>query len=327
MQRTYYPVDSVSVWVLTLSLASFMASVNTNAQIAFFSYRKNDSGIYLMDADGANPVRLIGGGAPSWSPDGLQIAFPGGNGIGSDIFIIDVNGNNLRRLTEKRIDQSKFPAWSPDGTKIAFVSNRSGNWDIYVMAVDGKNPKNLTWDLLDEDRPSWSPDGKKIVFGAFQILPGGNRRESDIFVIDTNGDNRINLTQNPRAINSYPSWSPDGRKIAYVASPKPGLWFAPFNIHVMDANGTNPVRLTAERRWASERRPCWSADGRKIAFSSREPDGSKDIYSINSDGSGLTNLTQTPHVNDLSPAWRPAPFSVSAVGKLATQLGSVKRGE
>lgn len=309
---------------LALVVIFFVANIAGHAQIAFFSNRNNSSGIYLMDADGANPVRLIGGGSPAWSPDGSQIAFPGGNGVGSDIFIVDVNGSNLRRLTEKRIDQSKFPAWSPDGTKIAFVSNRSGNWDIYVMNADGKNPKNLTWDLLDEDRPSWSPDGKKIAFGAFQILPEGNRRESEVFVIDSNGDNRINLTQNPRAINSYPSWSPDGKKIAYTASPKPGLWFAPFNIYVMDADGTNPVRLTEERRWASEWRPSWSADGRKIAFSSREPDGSADIYSINSDGSGLTNLTQTPHVNDLSPAWRPGQLSVSSQEKIATKWGTVK---
>lgn len=227
-----------------------------------------------MDADGANPTRLIGGGSPAWSPNGLQIAFTGGNGIGSDIFIVDVSGNNLRRLTAKRIDQNIFPAWSPDGKKIAFVSNRGKNWDLFVITADGKNPKNLTWDLLQEDRPSWSPDG---------------------------------------------------RRIAYSASPKPGLWFATFNIYVMNADGTNPVMLTEERRWASESRPKWSADGRKIVFSSRELDGTHDIYTINSDGSDLRNLAQTPHVNDLSPAWRPGAYSVSAVGKLATRRGRVKR--
>lgn len=116
-------------------------------KVAFFSNRNNDSGIYLMDTDGANPFRLIGGGGPAWSPDGLQIALHGSNGVSSDIFVIDANGNNLRRLAEKRIDQNIFPAWSPDGTKIAFVSNRGGNWDIYVMTADGKNPKNLTFDL------------------------------------------------------------------------------------------------------------------------------------------------------------------------------------
>lgn len=308
---------------LLLKLICFAQGVE--AKIAFFSNRNNDSGIYTMDADGANPIKLIGGGGPTWSPDGLQIAFHGGNGVGGDIFLIDENGNNLRSLTKNRIDQNIFPAWSPDGTRIAFVSNRRGNWDIYVMTADGKNLSNLTWDLLQEDRPSWSPDGTKIAFGAYQRIPQGNRAESEVFVIGADGADRINLTQNARAINGYPSWSPDGRKIAYRASPKPGLWFAPFNIYVMNADGTNPVMLTEERRWASESRPNWSPDGRKIVFVAREPDGSNDIYSIVTDGSGLINLTQTPHVNDNSPSWRPARLSVSSRGNFMTKWGAVKQ--
>lgn len=294
-------------------------------KVTFFSNRNNDSGIYLMDINGANPFRFIGGGGSAWSPDGLQIALHGSKGVGSDIFVIDANGNNLRRLTEKRIDQNIFPAWSPDGTKIAFVSNRGGNWDIYVMAADGKNPRNLTFDLRREDRPSWSPDGKKIVFGAYQRNPQGNRGESEVFVMDAGGANRINLTQKPRAMNSYPSWSPDGKTIAYRASPKPGLWFQPFNIHVMNADGTNPIMLTKAGRWIYESRPNWSPDGKKIVFTRQEPDGTGDVYSINIDGSGLINLTQAPRVEDRSPPWRPAPLSVSSHGRLATRWGRLKR--
>ena len=309
----------------SLVVTSTCLGQGSEGKIAFFSNRHDDSGIYIMDADGANPFRLVGGGAPAWSPDGAQIALYGSNGVGSDIFVVDANGNNLRSLTKSRIDGNRFPVWSPDGSKIAFVSDRDGQIDIYLMTADGKNPRNLTFDLREEDRPSWSPDGKRVVFGAYQRNPQGNRAESEVFVMGADGANRINLTQNPRAVNSYPSWSPDGKKIAYRASPKPGLWFQPFNIHVMNADGTNPVMLTNAGRWIYESRPNWSPDGKKIVFTRREPDGTHDIYSINLDGSGLVNLTQTPRVEDLSPSWRPARLSVPSQERLATQWGRVKQ--
>ena len=226
------------------------------------------------------------------------------------IYIMNSDGTNPVKLAN-----GSHPSWSPDGEKIVFMSNRNGQRNIYVMDADGTKAVNLTPDLDFAYSPVWSPDGEKIVFGT----------EGDIFVMDARGANRINLTQNPRAVNMTPSWSPDGRKIAYSASPKPGLWFAPFNIYLMNADGTHPVMLTKEWRWAYEYSPSWSSDGSRIAFQRREPDGTYDIYAIKIDGSGAANLTRTPRVEDYSPSWRPSGLSVPRTDRLTTSWGALKQ--
>ena len=236
----------------SLVVTSTCLGQGSEGKIAFFSNRHDDSGIYIMDADGANPFRLIGGGGPAWSPDGAQIALYGGNGVGSDIFVVDANGNNLRSLTKSRIDGNRFPVWSPDGSKIAFVSDRDGQIDIYLMTADGKNPRNLTFDLREEDRPSWSPDGKRVVFGAYQRNPQGNRAESEVFVMDADGANRVNLTQNPRALNSYPSWSPDGKKIVFTRREPDGT----HDIYSINLDGSGLINLTQTPR-VEDLSPSW----------------------------------------------------------------------
>ena len=69
---------------------------------------------------------------PCWSPDGASIAFVYEALPGANIFQIDLDGKNLRRLTAgPKVDER--PAFSPDGSKLAFQSNRDGNYEIYVM--------------------------------------------------------------------------------------------------------------------------------------------------------------------------------------------------
>ena len=320
LKRTPKARQGVLILLITSTLvASAGYALGETGRIAFTSNRDGVQAIYIMNADGSAPRKLTNGSGASWSPDGKRLVFSFGldrfHGDFSDICVIDVDGKNRVNLTKGRHKGNKTPAWSPDGEKIAFMSNRSGQTNIYVMDTDGKNTLNLTQDLNFASSPNWSPDGKKIVFAS----------DGDIFVMDSKGANRINLTQNPRAKNLTPNWSPDGKKIAYSASPKPGLWFAPFNIYVMKADGTHPRMLTEDRRWAYEYWPCWSPDGSRIVFGRQEPDGTYDIYVINADGGGITNLTRTPRVGDHSASWIPSVLSVPRTHRLTTSWGALKR--
>ena len=195
------------------------------------------------------------------------------------------------------------------------------------MNADGKNLKNLSLHLDSDTCPTWSPDGTKIAFWSRQVA-GEIPILSDIFVMDADGANRTNITQNPRASNSTPSWSPDGNKIAFAALSnldRVARWNANLDIFLMNADGTNPVRLTEDARvnWL----PSWSPDGKRIVFMRLTQDDAitADIYVINADGTGLVNLTQTPGVGEFDPSWQPTPFSVSSQGRLSVMWGSVKQ--
>ena len=239
-----------------------------------------------------------------------------------NIYTMNTDGTNLIKLI-----QGSNPSWSPDGTKIAFVSGRDDNKEIYVMNADGKNLKNLTLHLDYDTCPTWAPDGTKIAFWSRQVA-GEIQMLSDIFVMDADGTNRTNITQNPRASNRTPSWSLDGNKIAFAALSNVDRvepWNANLDIFVMNADGTNPIRLTEDARinWF----PSWSPDGKRIAFErpTHEDDPTTtDIYLINADGTGLVNLTQTPSVGEWDPSCKPTPFSVSSRGKLPTRWAEVK---
>ena len=328
--KTTLPIlkNSLNFLVAGLLFAS-LSSVRAVGDTIAFSSKEN---IYTMNTDGTNLIELTQGANPSWSPDGTEIVFYFGlgrfRGDVADIFVIDANGANRVNLTKGRHKRNYMPAWSPDGTKIAFVSDRDENKEIYVMDADGKNFKNLTLHLDDDSSPTWSPDGTKIAFGSRQVA-GEIQTLSDIFVMDADGANRTNITQNPRAYNCTPSWSPNKNKIAFAAFSnvdRVGPWNANLDIFVMNADGTNPIRLTEDARmnWL----PSWSPDGKRMAFERaiHEPDPTtSDIYVINADGTGLVNLTQTPVVGEWDPSWKPTPFSVSSRGKLSVIWGAVKQ--
>ena len=287
--------------------------------------------IYTMSTDGTNLIKLAQGSTPSWSPDGTQIVFSFGlgrfRGDVKDIYIMDANGANRVNLTQGRHNVNHSPVMSPDGTKIAFTSYRDDNFEIYVMNADGKNSKNLTLHLDSDTSPTWSPDGRKIAFASLQVAEGV-LNHSDILVMDADGANRTNITQNPRAYNTMPSWSPDGSKIAFVAVRNVNridLWNSDLDVFVMNADGTNLVRLTEDARFNVL--PSWSPDSKRIVFVRATHDDitDSDIYVMNADGTGLVNLTQTPGVGEFHPAWKPTPFSVSLRGKLSGIWGAVKQ--
>ena len=170
--------------------------------------------IYVMDADGGNQQNLTNSDdsrdiTPSWSLDGKQIAFGARRdghfenkfAVTYEIYVMDADGGNQRRLTENR-NNDRYPSWSPDGERIVFTADRKGNFeqfDIYVMDADGGNLQNLTQHRAWDWRPSWSPDGNRIVF---ESRRDGN---AEIYMMDADGGNPHNLTNN-RHHDGSPAW-------------------------------------------------------------------------------------------------------------------------
>jgi len=170
------------------------------AQIAFASSRDTNSEIYVMDAKGANVVRLTdttaSDGQPAWSPDGSKIAFATNRDGNAEIYVMNANGSGLVNLTHNAgIDL--LPAWSPDGTKIAFQSDRSTNFAVWVMNADGSNPVRLTSPSPVSGAPSWSPDGTRIAY----------EQGGDIWVMNADGSNKIRITSGFWA-DGFPRWRP-----------------------------------------------------------------------------------------------------------------------
>ena len=191
--------------------------------------------------------------------------------------------------------------------QIAFTSRRDGNSEIYVMDADGGSQRRLTNNRHDSWAPSWSPGGKRIIF--FSNREGHVHAKhgwatSEIYVIDADGGNPQNLTNDP-ADDGFPSWSPDGKRIAF-ASDRDENW----EIYVMEVNGGNQRRLTNNRH--DDDYPSWSPDGKHIVFSARR-DGhfrndllglTYEIYVMDADGGNQQRLTEN-RGNEWFPSWSP----------------------
>ncbi len=321
MQWRYKSTYFVLASVVLLGLTMLMIGIDAQAQIAFVSGKNRKTDIYVMDTDGGNRRRLTN----SPRNEGSPVWSPDGERIAfssnSDIYIMPANGGNRRKLTNNR-HGGWSPSWSPDGKRIVFVSERDNNEDIYVMDIDGSNTRNLTKDHHDDAVPSWSPDGKRIAFVSYR---GDDSGGIDIYVMDANGGNRRNLTKSFDRSAWKPAWSPDGKRIAFVS----GVRGDEPEIYVMNVNDGIPQKIT-DNLWL-DNDPSWSPDGKRIAFSSkRGPDwntrnGDWDIYVMDTDGRNIQNLTNNPLAHEWSPAWYFPAFAVAPAGKQLTMWGWLKQ--
>lgn len=204
-----------------------------------------ESDIYTANWDGSNLTQVTKNAGrnatPDISPDGKKIAFISNrDGEKMQIYVMNADGSNVTRLTKDSAVAYYNPVFSPDGKRIVYYSEKGDQKDqIWIMNADGSNQTLLTNNIGHNIFPAFSPDGKKIIFSS-------SRREtkadssyvegSYVYVMNADGSNLTKLAN----INSYfARFSPDGKKIAYIAGKFPET-----AVYIANADGSGTMKIT-----------------------------------------------------------------------------------
>jgi dipeptidyl aminopeptidase/acylaminoacyl peptidase len=240
------------------------------------------STIWLAAVSGSTSPRQFSNGtkdnSPRWSPDGRALVFVGDRGNKPQLLLASLDGGEPTAMTDQPNGVSQ-PAWSPDGSRIAYVArvgdagppddaspaekraprvvtNLSWRFDgigvfdgrlphVFVVDIASGASKQLTRGDFGDDAPAWSPDGESIAFVS------DRRRErhdevlrSDLWVVPANGGRARRVTR-ARGAAAFPTWSPDGRWIAFIGGEHGhDFWSRSAELMIADATATNGAPRT-----------------------------------------------------------------------------------
>jgi Tol biopolymer transport system component len=234
-------------------------------------------------------------GYPSLSPDGKKILFDSDRSGNSELYVMDLDGNNLKRLTNSP-EHDNSPKWSPDGKQIVFARDLAENSEIFIINADGSNERRLTQVPGDDSHPNFSPDGKKIIFNSARTSPDlkieWRLQFHEVFIMNIDGSD-VRQISTFKIVSTYPSISPDGTKICFRrVTNDPGFNYdltvgkRNSEVFVMNIDGSNPINISNSP--AYDGWPTWTPDG-KVIFSSNRGGipYSAQLYQVNVDGSDL----------------------------------------
>jgi TolB protein len=217
---------------------------------------------------------------------------------GKDIWVADFDGGNARRVVSNGAI-NVLPRWSPDGRFLLFTSYLTGGAYLYKLDIARKIITRVSKKKGTHTGGNFSPNGKRV---AFSFTPRTNN-SSDVYVANTNGTGYKRLTKS-WGIDVSPSWSPDGKQIAFVSER-----FANPQIFLMNSDGSSQTRLTFKGNYNQE--PRWSPRGNEIMFTARDEFLQYDLFVIKleKDSSGTLKptyrrLTQNQGTN-LEACWSP----------------------
>lgn len=290
--------------------------------LAFYSAGINTR-INIVRTDGLGLRTIVGPGSifdkteypsdPQWSPDGQWIAFIGGSGPTTNIYIVRSDGSDLKRLTFS-MNVTEY-AWSPDGKMLLYSQPiKTGE------RLQGANPSNLFIHNLERNRirqltdtpevsenlPTYLPDGKGIAFLTTVYSDEGIR--SNFHIMDLDGIQQ-RVIEFPFFIYDY-GWAPDGSQIVIAGGQWPPRGFGCNELYLANIEDGNFHQLTTDNQWYTSL--LFSPDGKWIAYTKAAcntpaaPDPSK-IGIMRLDGSQEMFLPIYQKIGQDSVSWSPWP--------------------
>jgi Tol biopolymer transport system component len=248
------------------------------------------SQVYVMKPNGSDVRRVtrddVGkrDSSPAFSPDGRTIVFHSGSG---GLSTVHANGRNLRAVTG---ESAREPAFAPSGKQVAFA----GAGKIRSISLDGGKSIQLSDGEGVDVSPTYSPRANRIAF-VRQLHPP---RLSQIWVMRRDGTHERPLPGKDGYDHAEPSYSPDGRRIAFIRYGQ--VW-------VMHADGTRKEKLTRFdlEPFVELSSPVFSPNGRRIAFVGPGPRSHKQVWVMKANGTRLHAVTDNPNHNIRTIDWGP----------------------
>jgi Tol biopolymer transport system component len=267
--------------------------------------------VYTVNPDGTDHQLLYDNAeAGQWSPDGRRVVVTLSSGQ-QLILDVDTGATTDLQLSSHYPDLALFcGVWSPDGSRLACEgfgqTDGSLNGVYTVRSSDGGGLQRVTSEPNGDDCPSdYSPDGRRLVV----TRASDTSYELDTVKLDGSGLRQIAPAGTDFDFCSG-RWSPQGNEILYSAhvpdADRSTLWVAHSDgtgVREIQVAGCGGPRSDPSSVGCSG--PVWSPDGQKIGFSRHtlQPTEQFDLYTVNADGSGLFQITNTPDLQEGGSDW------------------------